>query len=109
MTAPKNNIKENKPQPTLLPFDVLLHYVEPAYREGVIKYSRESWRQGFNTTTLIDAALRHIIAFYWLGQDIDPDSVTNKHHLSGAIFALCSILHSLEINPELDDRPGVKK
>jgi hypothetical protein len=103
-TAPKNNIQEGKPQPTLLPMDVLLKYLEPAYQEGVIKYERESWRGGFHTSVLVDAALRHIIEFYWQGKDVDADSQTGKHHLAGAIFSLCSLLHTLDTRPELDDR-----
>jgi hypothetical protein len=108
-TAPKNNTQENKPQPTLLPLDVLLKYLEPAYREGVIKYERESWRGGFHVSVLVDAALRHIIEFYWQGKDADADSSTGKHHLAGAIFSLCSILHTLDTRPELDDRFCKKK
>lgn len=103
-TAPKNNVHEGKSKPTLLPLDVLMKYLAPAYEEGVIKYERESWRQGFHTSVLVDAALRHIIEFYWYNKDIDSDSVTGKHHLAGAIFSLLSILHTLDTRPDLDDR-----
>ncbi|MHA1621616.1 MAG: dATP/dGTP diphosphohydrolase domain-containing protein [Candidatus Heimdallarchaeaceae archaeon] len=103
-TAPKNNIEEGKPRPTLLPMDVLLKYLCPAYEEGVIKYERESWREGFTVSVMVDAALRHITEFYWGGENIDKKSITNKHHLAGAIFSLLSILHTLDNRPELDDR-----
>lgn len=105
--APKNNQKENKPQPSLLPIDVLLEFVEPAYREGVIKYERESWRLGFEVSTLVDAAIRHINAFYYLGEDMDSDAEklgVKKHHLAGAVFSLLSLLWTLKVRPELDDR-----
>jgi len=108
-TAPKNNIQENKSQMSLIPMDILRKYIVPAYEEGIIKYKRESWRDGFHTSTMIDAALRHIESFFWGGEDIDQDSINNKHHLSGAIFSLLSILHTLETKPELDDRIFKKK
>ena len=108
-TAPKNNLQEGKPKITLLPMDILVKYLIPAYEEGVIKYERESWRQGFHTSVLIDAAMRHLIEFYYQGHDIDKDSLTNKHHLAGALFSILSILHTLETRPELDDRFSRKK
>lgn len=108
-TAPKNNVREGKSRITLLPMDVLIKYLIPAYEEGVIKYERESWRGGFHTSVLVDAALRHICDFYWSGNDADKDSVTKKHHLAGAIFSLISILHTLDTRPELDDRQELKQ
>ena len=101
-TAPKNNIQENKPRPSLIPLDVLIKHLCPAYEEGIPKYYRESWRKGFQTSVMIDAALRHITEFFWNGKDIDEES--GKHHLAGAIFSLISILHTLDTRPELDDR-----
>jgi hypothetical protein len=101
-TAPKNNLQEGKPRPSLIPLDVLIKHLCPAYEEGIPKYYRESWRKGFQTSVMIDAALRHITEFFWHGKDIDEES--GKHHLAGAIFSLISILHTLDTRPELDDR-----
>jgi hypothetical protein len=106
-TAPKANA--GKVRPSLLPLDVLIKYVVPAYEEGVIKYERESWRQGFYVSDLIDAAQRHIEAFFWKGEDYDQEAwdqfKIKKHHLAGAIFSLLSILHTLDLGiAELDDR-----
>lgn len=103
-TAPKNHIQEGKPRPTLLPLDVLVKHLTKAYEEGVIKYERESWRQGFQVSVLMDAAFRHMIDFFYSGCDIDTSSPTQKHHLAGAIFSLISILHTLDTRPDLDDR-----
>jgi len=107
-TAPKNYIEEGKAQMSLLPFDVLRKYIVPAYEEGILKYDRESWRKGFNTSVLIDAATRHLEEFYYQGKDFDFSSPTNKHHLSGVVFCCLSLLYSLERFPELDDRPCKK-
>ena len=107
-TAPKNYIEEGKAQMSLLPLDVLRKYIVPAYEEGILKYDRESWRKGFNTSILMDAAIRHLEEFYYQGKDYDLLSPTNKHHLSGVVFCCLSILYSLENFPELDDRPCKK-
>lgn len=104
-TAPKNNVQEGKPRMSLLPMDLLKKYLVPAYEEGILKYGRETWRGGFETSVMIDALLRHVEAFYWQGQDVDPDSQTGKHHLAGVLFCVLSILHTRETRPELDDRP----
>lgn len=106
-TAPKNFAVEGKPRPTLLPLDVLMKYLTPAYEEGVKKYVRESWRGGFELSVLGDALLRHFIAFFYQGEDWDPDAAQlgiKKHHLGGALFCLLSMLWTLETRPELDDR-----
>lgn len=102
--APKNHVQENKPQPSLLPMDLLIEYLEPAYREGLDKYHRESWRGGFPVSIMVDAAMRHITEFFYNGKNEDPDSSTKKHHLAGAIFSLLCILWTLKTRPELDDR-----
>ena len=105
--APKNDSAEGKPDMSLLPMDVLRDYVVVAYKEGVTKYERESWRRGFQVSRLIAAAQRHITAFFHDGEDYDPDAEAlgfHKHHLAGAIFSLLSILHTLQTRPDLDDR-----
>ena len=107
-TAPKNNVAEDKPRMSLIPMDVLARHLCPAYEEGIIKYARDSWRQGFNTSVMIDSADRHIAAFWHDCEDYDPDAAKlgiKKHHLGAAIFALIAILHTLDTRPELDDRP----
>jgi hypothetical protein len=111
-TAPKNNAQEGKAKMSLLPMDLLKNYLVPAYEEGRIKYRRESWRQGFYVSVLVDAALRHIEVFFWGNENWDPDAEKlgiRKHHLAGAVFSLLSILHTLDTRPELDDRPGMLK
>lgn len=106
--APKNAGKEGKARITLLPMDILTEYLVPAYEEGLIKYERESWRRGFLVSEMIDASLRHIYAFQFSDEDQDQESVTNKHHLAGAIFSLISALHTLKHHPDLDDRRDQK-
>lgn len=108
-TAPKNNIQENKSQVSLVPIDILVEMLEPAYREGLIKYDRESWRLGFQSTVMFDAAMRHFMAWFYKGESFDPESKEKfnitKHHLGAVIFCLINLYLTERDHKELDDRP----
>ena len=109
-TAPKNNLEEDKQQPSLMPLDVLMDLLEPAYREGLIKYRRESWREGFFCSDMFDATMRHLIEFYYNREDLDSDAKKlniKKHHLGAAIFSIICMYQSITTRPELDNRPSV--
>ena len=107
MSAPKNNEQENKPQMSLIPLDILRDFLEPAYREGLIKYSRESWRGGFKTSVMFDALQRHLTQFFYDGEDYDIEAENigvKKHHLGGALFCLLCMCDTVKNHPEMDDR-----
>ena len=104
MPAPKNNKSEKKNEMSLIPFDILSKMLYPAYKEGVEKYERESWRKGFKQSVLMDACLRHLTSFFYDREDFDKDC-PEKHHLGAAVFCLVSMYHSWENFPEFDDRP----
>jgi hypothetical protein len=92
----------------MIPWDIIAEYMPPAYAEGIIKYERESWRRGFHVSKMFEAATRHMIAFQYYSEDLDPEALEKygieKHHLAGAIFSLLSILHTMKYRPDLDDR-----
>lgn len=109
MTAPKNNLKENKSLDSLLPLDLLVVMLEPAYREGILKYHRESWRLGFNSTVMYDSLMHHLRAWFFDLETYDPEAQEkfniDKHHLGAVLFCVIN-LYNTEMNfPELDDRP----
>lgn len=109
--APKASRSEKKTRISVLPLDLLAEFVAPAYEEGIDKYERESWRKGFLVSEMVDACFRHIVAFFWDGEDLDPEPSAlkhKKHHLGAAVFCLLSILWTLKTRPELDDRPNKK-
>lgn len=111
-SAPKNNIEENKPQMSLIPDDILRDFLEPAYREGLLKYSRESWRMGFTTTVMMDALKRHMTQFFYDCEDLDSDSEKlgiKKHHLGGALFCIICMCDTVKNHPELDDRRKINE
>lgn len=60
---------------------------------GARKYSRDNWKGGMEHTRLIDAALRHIIA-YADGEEIDPES--GICHLAHARAGLGFLLYYRE-------------
>ena len=109
MPAPKNNTLEDKAQISLIPLDFIIPMLEPAYREGIIKYQRESWREGFNSTVMYDALMRHLKAWFFDLESFDPESKDrfeiDKHHLGASMFCLINLYATEMTFPELDDRP----
>jgi len=109
MPAPKNNATENKPQISLIPLDLLVPMLEPAYREGIIKYQRESWRLGFNATVMYDALMRHLKAWFFELESYDPETKEkygiDKHHLGAVIFCAINLYATDKNFSMLDDRP----
>ena len=109
MTAPKDNLIENKLQANLIPLDLIIPMLEPTYREGIIKYKPESWRAGFNSSVMYAALMRHLNAWFFDLESYDPESKEkfniNKHHLGAAMFCMIN-LYNTDMNfPGLDDRP----
>lgn len=68
----------------LIPYESLIGTAE-VLAFGAKKYAAHNWRGGFEWQRLIDAALRHLLAFN-AGQDTDPES-----GLSHADHAACCI------------------
>jgi len=112
-TAPKNIEQENKPKPSLIPWDIILEFDEPPYQEGLKKYHRESWRGGFKISDMFDACQRHLILFMYHLQDYDQETWENykikKHHLGAAKFCITCMCQTLKEHPELDDRKELFK
>jgi hypothetical protein len=103
-TAPKNNIKEDKSPLAELPLD-LLSEVAIAYKYGIFKYFRLSWRMGFKTSDSLDAVLRHISEFKDKSQEYDKEAfeLTGQkvHHIGMAIFNLLCVLDACKNHREL--------
>jgi hypothetical protein len=111
ITAPKNNEQEGKHQPSLLPLDLLMELMCPAYLEGTIKYIRESWRHGFKMSVMFDACQRHLEKFFYQYEDYDKETWDKyrikKHHLGAAMFCIVAMYWTQKIKrKDLDDRPN---
>jgi len=112
-TAPKNNLTEKKERVSLIPIELLTEMLCPCYEEGIIKYDRESWRDGFHTSVMMDACMRHISKFYYKGEDFDTETLEThgikKSHLGAAIFCLINMYNTSMTRRELDDRFSIKR
>lgn len=68
---------------------------------GANKYAEHNWRKGFKWSRLLDASLRHILAFN-AGEDKDPES--GLSHLSHAACCIAFLQEFEKTHPEMDDR-----
>ncbi len=69
---------------------------------GAAKYGKHNWRKGHDFTRLLDAALRHLVA-WGDGETNDPESGLN--HLAHAGACVAFLLWGSKHRPDLDDRP----
>lgn len=70
-----------------------------AYGEG--HYGRHNWRKGIAWQRLINAALRHILAF---NGGEDKDEATGISHIAHAMCMLMFLLEEEQTRVDLDDR-----
>ena len=95
-----NKFDDDKPPVGLVPSSAMLEEAM-VMGYGEKKYGRDNWRKGMAWSRLIDASLRHILAFKE-GQDFDPE--TSYHHLAHARCNLAFLIEYMTTHPELDDR-----
>lgn len=93
---------------SLIPYEALVAEAE-VLAFGARKYAAHNWRGGFEWTRLIDAALRHLLAFN-SGEDKDPES--GLSHLAHARCCLGFLLAHERSGLGVDNRykaPAVTK
>lgn len=101
---PKQQYGDAKVALQLLP-PALLVYGALGFKEGAIKYGGFNYRETkIEAMTYIGAILRHIEA-YLDGEDIDPDSILGKPHLSGIIASAGILADATENGNLIDNRP----
>jgi hypothetical protein len=75
-----------------------------AFADGAKKYGPANWREDpVSTSTYINAAYRHILAYFDGGETSAEDS--GVHHLGHAAACLGIILDAEEQGTLVDDRP----
>lgn len=75
---------------------------------GAKKYAAHNWRGGIAYSRLLDAALRHLMAFAD-GEDLDPES--GLPHVAHAGCCIMFLLGMMNTRADLDDRykaPGIE-
>lgn len=94
-----------KPPITLIPREAI-EGAARAFDFGARKYDRHNFRNGIDMSRLLDASMRHILA-YANGEDLDPES--GLSHLDHGIASLCMAKFMEANRPERDDRWKEKK
>ena len=106
-TNPKTVYGQAKPAISLIPGPGLLH-IASAFRDGATKYGPANWRNDpVSTSTYVDAAYRHILA-YFDGRETSAED-SGVHHLGHAAACLCILLDAEEQGTLVDDRPTAGK
>lgn len=98
MQGKKND--QGKPMLSLIPTGPLLE-VGKVLTYGAAKYDPYNWTKGIKWSRLIDAKLRHTLAFN-SGEDLDPES--GLPHLAHSICSDLFLLEFMRTHRELDDR-----
>ncbi len=87
---------------SLLPMH-LLEGVVRVLEFGAKKYAEWNWAKGGPWSTPFNSAQRHLLQFYWKGENNDPE--TGLHHLDHAITNLLFLRHYFDTYKDGDDRP----
>jgi hypothetical protein len=101
---PKDLLGAKKPSMTKLPAIAVAH-ANHAMMNGAEKYGAFNWRSKKVIASIyIDAAIRHLFA-YFEGEQIADDS--GVHHLGHAIASIAILLDAESTGNLIDDRPIV--
>jgi hypothetical protein len=87
---------------SLVPFH-LLGGAARVFMGGAIKYAAWNWAKGMAWSTSMDCLLRHLFKWWYLGEDIDPDS--GEHHLDHVLANALFLRHGVDTHLTGDDRP----
>lgn len=103
-TNPKDSAGILKSALSVVPLPVLLR-VALGMLEGALKYGRHNYRViGVRGSVYFDATVRHLFA-WWEGEDLDPESHANLHHIDKAISSLVVMRDAILQGKFTDDRP----
>ena len=95
-----------KPDWSILPLDVLPGVIS-VFQSGKLKYGgSRTWLPGIVYSKLFSASMRHMVNWFFCGQDKDVES--GEHPLCHVI-ANCLMLLTFVHKSEFDDRPAVTK
>ena len=70
---------------------------------GKLKYAPYNWAKGMPWADTFECLLRHLIKWWYLREDIDPES--GEHHLDHVFCNLFMLRHFVETYREGDNRP----
>jgi hypothetical protein len=87
---------------SLIPWHLLAGTAR-VFMGGKLKYAEWNWAKGMSWSTCVDCLFRHLIKWWYMGEDIDPES--GEHHLDHMFCNLLMLRHYAETYKEGDDRP----
>ncbi len=87
---------------TLIPFHLFAGCAR-VLMGGTLKYASWNWAKGMAWSIPADCAFRHFIKWWFLGEDLDPES--GEHHLDHVLANILMLKHYTKAYPEGDDRP----
>jgi hypothetical protein len=87
---------------SLIPFH-LLGGLSRVFMGGKLKYAEFNWAKGMPWNTCMDCTLRHLLKWWFMGEDIDEES--GEHHLSHVLANILMLIHYTKAYPEGDNRP----
>ena len=73
------------------------------YGVGAKKYAERNWERGYKWHLSFASLLRHLVAFWFKRESIDPEG--GFHHLAAVRFHAAAMMRFEREHPELDDRP----
>ena len=83
----------------------VLNEVHDGMTEGANKYGHMNWRETkIEFSDYYNSTKRHMDSWF-LGEDLDPDSPDNVHHISKAITSLFVLRDAIIQGKFVDDRP----
>ena len=91
---------QGKPQISLIPAEAI-EGCAAALTFGANKYGKHNFRDGMHYSRLLDACMRHILA-YLRNEDLDPES--GLSHIHHAMANLAMLEYQTKHHPEMDDR-----
>lgn len=102
--APGSGARRNggKPDFSLIPLHLLAGTAR-VLMHGQIVYARWNWAKGMAWSIPFSCIMRHLLRWFFLREDIDPDS--GEHHGHHIICNVLMILHYHNAYREGDDRP----
>lgn len=102
ITTMENALKydSDKPPISLIPRSALLGAAN-VLNFGKQKYAAHNWRKGMEWSRLIDATLRHLMAF---NEGEDKDSESNLNHLHHALVDIMFLCEYYDSKLGKDDR-----
>jgi hypothetical protein len=86
----------------LLPFS-LVRAATDILTIGAKKYEERNWEKGMAWSRPFNACIRHLFAWWFLRENLDPE--TGKSHLHHAVTNIAFLIEYETTRPEFDDRP----